>query len=279
MHTNCRPVALASAVLTITLSLPTSALGAPQKSSSVEQPPAEDIAELRRSAAAAESKAEFEKAERIWNQALELSERLHGKGSEIYASTLGLLRISRMKADLWRARYQGGKGFLTDLAERLLKAQREVLGERHPDTIDTLHTFSSYLTKYFRHGEAVKSYMELIRLCREVFGERDVRTGLAVGGFAWAVEAAARELEGKEQWSEARALRAQLFDATLQTYGKGETDTVDALNRYVDTLYLSKGDLLDAAQLEEILRLRRAGEGDTAPDTQSRSLQTSHSFT
>ena len=67
---------------------------------------------------------------------------------------------------------QGRYGEAEPLLEQVLQLRREVLGERHPDTLASLDNLAALYLNQGRYGEAEPLYEQALQLRREVLGER-----------------------------------------------------------------------------------------------------------
>lgn len=143
-----------------------------------------------------------------------------------------------------------------------LRRRRKVLGERHPDTLTSLHNYADVLQVIGRVDEAEPLFVEALRLRREVLGERHPDTLTSLNSYASVLSALGRPLESEPLSAEALRLRREVL-------GERHPDTLTSLEEYASALnYLGR---IDEAEplFAEALRLRREILGERHPDTLS----------
>ena len=89
----------------------------------------------------------------------------------IYVCGWALASLNNL-AVLYRS--QGRYGDAEPLLQRALQLCREVLGEKHPSTLDTLSNLAALYRSQGRFGEAEPLYTDALKLSREVLGETHV---------------------------------------------------------------------------------------------------------
>jgi tetratricopeptide (TPR) repeat protein/tRNA A-37 threonylcarbamoyl transferase component Bud32 len=163
-------------------------------------------------------------------------------------STIGWAMVTLGRADL----------ALTH-AERALHLRREVLGEDHPDTIESLKNYASVLLLLGRAQEAEPLFKQALEQRRKLLGDNDPGTIELLGSYAQVLQALGRARE-------AEPLHRQALEQSRRVLGNEHPDTIVTLNNYANTL-----DSLGRAEeaeplLKEALNSRRKLLGNDHPD-------------
>ncbi|WP_086606214.1 CHAT domain-containing protein [Erythrobacter donghaensis] len=146
------------------------------------------------------------------------------------------------------------------LQAEALRLSREVLGERHPDTLLSLNNYAGTLARLGRSAEAEPLIVEALRLRREVLGERHPDTLTSLNNYAATLDGLGRSAEAEPLIVEALRLRREVL-------GERHPDTLTSLYVSAEVLH-SLGRSDEAALLiDESLRLRREVLGERHPDT------------
>jgi hypothetical protein len=77
---------------------------------------------------------------------------------------------------------QGRSGEAEEISVKVLELRREVLGEKHPDTIESMTSLAATYYQQGQSGEAEEIYVKVLELRREVLGERHPDTIREHGG-------------------------------------------------------------------------------------------------
>lgn len=142
----------------------------------------------------------------------------------------------------------------------ILSHNRQMLGERHPDTLTSLNEYAFVLEAFGRAAEAEPLYAETLRLRRAVLGERHPDTLSSMNNYAGV-------LEGLGRAAEAEPLYAEVLQLSREVLGERHPQTLYSLSNYALVLD-SLGRFVEAARLHgETLRLKREVLGRGHPST------------
>jgi CHAT domain-containing protein/Tfp pilus assembly protein PilF len=149
---------------------------------------------------------------------------------------------------------------MTPLFREALQTRREVLGARHPDTLDSLNNLASLYYYQGRYGEAEPLYREVLQARREVLEPRHPQTLLSLGNLAALYEAQGR-------YGEAEPLHGEVLQASREVLGPRHPQTLTSLNNLA-IHYRAQGRYGEAEPLyQEVLQARREVLGPRHPDT------------
>lgn len=144
-----------------------------------------------------------------------------------------------------------------------LRLRREILGERHPDSLESLNNYAFVLNDLGRAQEAEQHFGEVLRLHREVLGERHPITLISLHNYGEALEELGRA-------GEAERFHAEALRLSREVLGGDDPDLVNSISSYAAVL-LRLGRAVEAEPLfAEALRLHRALLGELDPLTSVR---------
>jgi hypothetical protein len=152
----------------------------------------------------------------------------------------------------------------SDEAERLeiqvLELRKDVLGEKHPDTIRAMGNLASTWHQQGRSDEAEGLKIQVLELRKDVLGEKHPDTILAMANLAstWHQQGRSDEAEG---------LDIQVLELRKDVLGEKHPDTIRAMANLSSTWH-QQGQSDEAEGLKiQVLELRRAVLGEKHPDT------------
>ena len=146
------------------------------------------------------------------------------------------------------------------LAEQGLAIRRELFGERHPDTAESLNNVASYTNALGDSKEALRLAEQTLAIRRYIFGDRHPDTAASLHNVASYTNALGDPKEALRLAEQGLAIRHQLF-------GESHPDTAQSLNSvasYTNALGDPKGALRLA---EQALAIHRQLFGESHPDT------------
>ncbi|HEY3276103.1 MAG TPA: tetratricopeptide repeat protein [Syntrophorhabdaceae bacterium] len=151
------------------------------------------------------------------------------------------------------------KGAL-ELAEQVLAVRRELFGERHPDTADSLNNVAICCGKLGDPKRALALAEQALAVRRGLFGERHPNTADSLNNVAGCQSELGNPKGALELSEQALAIRRELF-------GERHPNTADSLNNVA--IYCSKlGDPKGALELaEQALAILRELFGERHPST------------
>ena len=115
------------------------------------------------------------------------------------------------------------------LHEEELRASRETLGDRHPDTLSAIDSMATLLEDMGQLGEARPLYEEALRARRETLGNRHQETLLSISNMG-------QLLQAMGQLEEARALYEEALQASREVLGDRHPETLTLLDS-INTLH------------------------------------------
>jgi tetratricopeptide (TPR) repeat protein len=143
---------------------------------------------------------------------------------------------------------------------RVLALQRELQGERHPDTLSAMNSLAWTLSNLGDYAAARPIHEQVLTLRRAILGERHPNTLNAMSNLA-------ATLSDLGDYAAARLMQEQVLALRREILSERHPDTLEAMNNLAATLY-SLGDYAVARPMQEqVLALRREIQGDRHPDT------------
>ena len=115
------------------------------------------------------------------------------------------------------------------LHEEELRASRETLGDRHPDTLSAIDSMATLLEDMGQLEEARPLYEEALRARRETLGNRHQETLLSISNMG-------QLLQAMGQLEEARALYDEALHASREVLGDRHPETLTLLDS-INTLH------------------------------------------
>ena len=115
------------------------------------------------------------------------------------------------------------------LHEEELRASRETLGDRHPDTLSAIDSMATLLEDMGQLEEARPLYEEALRARRETLGNRHQETLLSISNMG-------QLLQAMGQLEEARALYEEALQASREVLGDRHPETLTLLDS-INTLH------------------------------------------
>ena len=115
------------------------------------------------------------------------------------------------------------------LHEEELRASRETLGDRHPDTLSAIDSMATLLEDMGQPEEARPLYEEALRARRETLGNRHQETLLSISNMG-------QLLQAMGQLEDARALYEEALQASREVLGDRHPETLTLLDS-INTLH------------------------------------------
>ncbi|MGH8933630.1 MAG: FxSxx-COOH system tetratricopeptide repeat protein [Egibacteraceae bacterium] len=169
----------------------------------------------------------------------------------------GLVLLHRL------GRYLFNRGDLAGaraLQEQALAVRREVLGDRHPDTLRSINNLAATLYEQGDLAGARTLQEQALAVCREVLGDRHPHTLTSINNLA-------NTLRAQGDLAGARTLHEETLAVRREVLGDHHPDTLSSINNLAATLQ-AQGDLASAYALaEEAVAGSREVLGDRHPFT------------
>jgi tetratricopeptide (TPR) repeat protein len=144
--------------------------------------------------------------------------------------------------------------------ERAVDLRRRALGEKDPDTLESMNSLAGLLGDQGRYREAEPLQSKVLELRRRVLGEQHPDTLTSMDGLANADKHLGRFAEAETLQSRALAMRRR-------SLGEGHPDTLVSMNDLA-TIYEDEGKLAQAEPLYvRADEIRRRVLGEEHPDT------------
>ncbi|GAB1317573.1 Violaceus kinesin [Madurella fahalii] len=178
-----------------------------------------------------------------------------------WAETCKRVEVSNLLARVSDYLYDRGRWREKEsVDERAYKLRREVLGERHPDTIQSMANLAVTYRAQGRYKEAEPMGVKVLELRREVLGERHPDTIRSMANLAVTYHAQGRYKEAEPMGVKALELRREVL-------GERHPDTIRSMANLAAT-YHAQGRYKEAEPMEvKVLELRREVLGERHPDT------------
>jgi CHAT domain-containing protein/TPR repeat protein len=146
------------------------------------------------------------------------------------------------------------------LSEKVYRLRTEILGEKHPYTLASLHDLAFIYQAIGRLSEALPLFEKVYRLFKEVLGEKHPYALKSLGNLASIYQAIGR-------LSEALPLYEKLYRLRTEVLGERHPDTLASLGGLA-SIYLAIGPLSDALPLyEKVYPLFKEVLGEKHPGT------------
>ncbi|KAK7423377.1 hypothetical protein QQZ08_009054 [Neonectria magnoliae] len=146
------------------------------------------------------------------------------------------------------------------LKREALALRREVLGEKHPNTLDSIASLATTCGTRGRYSESEPLHQEALDLRREVLGEKHLDTICSISSLATTYREQGR-------YSEARPLHQKTLDLRLEILGEKHLDTMYSMADLATT-YRHLGRYSEAEKLNiRSLDLRTEILGEKHPHT------------
>ncbi|KAH6881071.1 hypothetical protein B0T10DRAFT_609262 [Thelonectria olida] len=174
-------------------------------------------------------------------------------GKEVEVSTL-LSQVSNYLYDRgrWREKER--------VDARALKLRQEVLGEKHPQTIQSMGELAATYHAQGRYDEDEDISVKVLKLRREVLGEKHPDTIRSMGELAATYHAQGR-------YDEAEEINVKVLELRREVLGEKHPDTIRSMGELAAT-YHAQGRYDEAEEIKvKVLELRREALGEKHPDT------------
>ncbi|KAM0425990.1 hypothetical protein ACHAPT_008619 [Fusarium lateritium] len=193
------------------------------------------------------------RCEQYMAHAVRVGEWAEVSETEIETSTL-LERVSNFLYDRGRWREK------EPVDGRALQLRREVLGEKHPDTIRSMAELATTYHGQGRYDEAEGIYLKVLDLRREVLGEKHPDTIDSMASLA-------TTYHNQGRYDEAERIKDKVLDLRRGVLGEKHPDTIDSMASLATT-YHNQGRYDEDEEISvKVLELRRDMLGEKHPDT------------
>ncbi|KNB04916.1 hypothetical protein FOXG_06903 [Fusarium oxysporum f. sp. lycopersici 4287] len=144
--------------------------------------------------------------------------------------------------------------------QEVLELRREVLEEKHPDTISSMADLAATYHAQGRYEEPEGIYQEVLELRREVLEEKHPDTISSMASLATIYHAQGR-------YEEAEKLKDKVLELRREVLGEKHPDTISSMAELAAT-YHAQGRYEEAEKLKDkVLELRRDVLREKHPDT------------
>ena len=172
-------------------------------------------------------------------------------------SDLAPILLARMGVYYWE---QGRSDEAEELEVQVLELRKEVIGEKHPDTITAMANLASTWWQQGRSEEAEQLEVQVLELRKEVLGEKHPDTISAMASLA-----ATWRQQGRSE--EAEQLEVEVLELRKEVLGEKHPGTLSAMASLAAT-WRQQGRSEEAEQLEvQVLELRKEVLGEKHPGT------------
>jgi tetratricopeptide (TPR) repeat protein len=155
---------------------------------------------------------------------------------------------------------QGRSGEKEAIDQKTYKLRREVLGERHPETIRSMSNLAATYYQQGRFKEDEEISLKVLRLWTEVLGERHPYTIESMASLA-----ATYYQQGRSK--EAEGIKVQVLELRKEVLGERHPDTIKS-KASLAASYHQQGRSKEAEDVKnEVLMLQKEMLGERHPDT------------
>ncbi|KIM24489.1 hypothetical protein M408DRAFT_75716, partial [Serendipita vermifera MAFF 305830] len=159
-----------------------------------------------------------------------------------------LSRSLRVLASLYRS--SGRLNEAEVLQQEVLRINKDILGERHPNTIAALNNLANTYSDLGKLSEAEAIQREVLRLRKEILGEKHSDTIMALNNLA-------NTYNDLGKLAEAEAIQQDVLKLRKETLGERHPDTIMASHNLANT-YNDLGKLAEAEAIQqEVLRISK----------------------
>lgn len=147
------------------------------------------------------------------------------------------------------------------LFRQTLAARRRLLGDRHPDTLDSMHYLGDVLHRQGKAEEAETLNRQTFALKRRVFGDEHLSTLKTMNNLGVVLTSQGRH-------AEAESVLREAVEAKRRTLGDGYPSTLGSMNNLIEALHAQ--DKMDEARIWQarvIAELKRAADRPDAGPT------------
>jgi tetratricopeptide (TPR) repeat protein len=199
---------------------------------------------------------------------------LHEEAVKKLNQEAGSDKMQVIKGYIWLGNTYRGVGRLQEAEEVGAKTSlmcREVLGERHPDTIMASSDLALTYRQLGKLKEAEELQVNVLSMRREVLGERHLDTIMASGNLALTYRDLGKLKESEE-------LQVNVLTMRREVLGERHPDTIMA-SANLAIAYSDLGKLKEAEELQvNVLSMRREVLGKRHPDTISASNNLANTY-
>ncbi|KAH8664802.1 hypothetical protein BGZ61DRAFT_593199 [Ilyonectria robusta] len=143
---------------------------------------------------------------------------------------------------------------------KALELQREVLGEKHPDTMIAMGHLAATYHGQGRYDEAKEIEVKILELQRKALGEEHPDTICAMGNLAVTYHSQGR-------YDKAKEIEVKVLELQRKALGEEHPDTIRTMGNLAGT-YRQQGRYDEAKEIEvKVLELRWKALGEEHPDT------------
>lgn len=166
------------------------------------------------------------------------------------------LKLANLYKD--QGQYDKAEGLYIESLER----RRSMLGEDHPDTLDSINCLAVLYSEQGRYGKAEELYIECLMKRRATLGEDHPDTLSSINGLA-----VLYYRQGRGAYDKAEELYVECLEKRRAKLGDDHPETMNTINGLAN-LYKDQGRYDEAEKLYvECLESRRAKLGGDHPDT------------
>jgi tetratricopeptide (TPR) repeat protein len=161
---------------------------------------------------------QYDKAEAMYRQALQLLEKVLREESEDHLDTLVIINNLAIVLD-----DQGKYDEAEAMHRRALQLKEKVLGEEHPDTLQSIDNLAIVLMDQGKYDEAEAMHRRALQLREKVLGEEHPDTLQSINNLAVV-------LMNQGKYDEAEAMHRRALQLREKVLGEEHPDTLQSIN-------------------------------------------------
>ncbi len=198
--------------------------------------------------------AEYQKAKKLYERSLEISEKVFGEKHPDTATSYNNLAVVYVRL----GEYKKAK----KLYERSLEIRECVLGEKHPDTASSYHNLAGVYVRLGEYEKAKKLYERSLEIREEVLGEEHPDTASSYHNLAGVYVRLGEYEKAKKLYERSLEIREEVL-------GEEHPDTASSYHNLAG-VYVRLGEYEKAKKLyERSLEISEKVLGEKHPDTAS----------
>ncbi|KAH6994974.1 hypothetical protein EDB80DRAFT_728361 [Ilyonectria destructans] len=199
-----------------------------------------------------EFKGKSKDAEKLSEQAVEISKRTLGENHQDTLASMSNLTLTYIKLGRWDQ--------AEELGLQVIETQKRIFRKEHPDILASMNNLTLIYIKLGRWDQAEELGLQVMETQKRIFGEEHPDTLNSMGSLASIYRCQGR-------WDQAEELELQVTETQKRILGEEHPDTLNSMNNLALT-YIKLGRWDQAEELElQVTETRKRILGEEHPDT------------
>ena len=198
------------------------------------------------------SQGQWNKAEKLQQQAVEIRKRLLGQEHPDTLTSMANLALTYWNQGRWKE--------AEELGVQVMETKKRVLGQEDPNTLTSMGNLASTYWNQGRWKEAEGLEVQVMETRKRVSGQEHPDTLTSIGNLASTYQKQGR-------WKKAEGLEVQVMETRKRVLGQEHPDTLTSMGNLAST-YWKQGRWKEAEGLEvQVMETRKRVLGQEHPDT------------